>query len=176
MVARRKRNRSQSRSNNRRKRRRGSKRNRNNYKYKGGRGVGSAYESSYVKRRRTPNVHGRGILSALKSLGKFAARNAPTILKGARYLVGKVGNKTLKNIAGSKLLDIGAEKLSENFRGRGVIKRSAVKKQAKIVVRKLVALYGQEGTRKILRKYMASRGRGVVGKVLGGILSTILPF
>lgn len=172
MTTTRKRYRSKGRTRNRRKK--GSKRNRIS-KYVG-RGAGSRYESSNVKRRRTSNVSGRGIVSALKNLGKFAARNAPTILKGARYLASKSGNKTLKSIANSELLDMGADRLSAKFKGRGAMKRSSVKQQAKNVVRKLIALYGEEGTRKILRKYMSTRGRGVVGKVLGNILATVLPF
>lgn len=157
-----------------RRRKTSSKRGRN-YKRRG-RGARSMYESSNVKRRRTSNVHGRGIISKLKSLGKFAARNAPTILKGTRYLANKSGNKILQGIANSELLDMGAEKLSSKFKGRGALKKSSVKRQAKAAIRKLVALYGEKGTRKILQKYMSTHGRGLIGKVIANALKEILPF
>ena len=137
---------------------------------RGGRGVG--YETSSTRRRRTP-ANGRGIGSMLKGIGKFAARNAPAILKGARYLAGKSGNKTLKSLADSQLLDQGSSALSNRFGGRSA---SKLKTQARTVVRKLIRKYGEEGARKILIKYMSTRGRGVVGKVLGGILAKIFPF
>ena len=157
-----------------RRRKTGSKRGRNFGRR--GRGTKSMYESSNVKRRRSSNVHGRGAISKLKSLVKFAARNAPTILKGTRYLANKSGNKVLKNIANSELLDMGAEKLSAKFKGRGALKRSSVKRQAKATIRKLIALYGKEGTRKILQKYMSTNGRGFLGNLLGNTLSKLLPF
>ena len=37
-------------------------------------------------------------------------------------------------------IDLGAEKISQKFKGRGVLKRKTVKQQAKTVVRKLIAL------------------------------------
>lgn len=137
-------------------------------------GRGRNYESSSVRRRRTPA--GRGIASLLKGIGKFAAKNAPKILKGARYLAGKSGNNTLKAIANSELLDDGASLISKRFGGRGAMKNSAVRAQAKNAVRKLIKMHGVEGAKKILRSYVRTRGRGVVGKVLGGLLSSILPF
>ena len=122
-------------------------------------------------------MRGRGIGSLLKGLGKFAAKNAPTILKGVRSMVNKSGNKTLKSIVNSDFLDQGASAISKKFGGRGAVGGGgAIKKQAKSVIRKLIRVYGEEGTRKILRSYMKTRGRGMVGKVLGGILASILPF
>ena len=137
---------------------------------RGGRGVG--YETSSTRRRRTP-ANGRGTGSMLKGIGKFAARNSPAILKGARYLAGKTGNKTLKLLADSQLLDHGASALSNRFGGRGA---SKLKTQARTVVRKLIRKYGEEGARKILRKYMSTRGRGNIGKILGGLFSNVFPF
>ena len=140
------------------------------------RGRGGSYETSSIKRRRTP-TDGRGIGSLLKGLGRFAAKNAPTILKGVRYLANKSGNKTVKDLASSRLLDRGAAEVSKRFGGRGSSsKQNAARSQAKRAVRKLIKLYGVERTRNILRSYVKSRGRGVIGKVLDGLLSTILPF
>ena len=138
------------------------------------------YETSLVKRRRTP-TGGRGIGSLLKGLGKFAAKNAPTILKGARFLADKSGNKTAKSLMSSRLLDRGASELTKRFGGRGgksmmMGGNNSAKRKAKTAVRRLIRRYGVEGTRRILRGYVKSRGRGTVGKVLGGILSSILPF
>ena len=56
------------------------------------------------------------------------------------------------------------------------MKRNAVRRQAKSVVAKLIKLYGREGARKIIASYMSSHGRGFIGKVLGSILGSILPF
>ena len=114
-------------------------------------------DSSMTKRRRTSS--GRGIASVLKSLSKFAAADAPTILKGARYLAGKSGNKNIRRLANSSLLDTGAEFISNRFGGRGAMKRNAVRRQAKSVVAKLIKLHGREGARKIIASYMNSRGR-----------------
>ena len=127
-----------------------------------------------TKLRRTSS--GRGIASVLKSLSKFAAANAPTILKGARYLAGKSGNKNIRRLVNSSLLDTGAEFISHRFGGRGAMKRNAVRRQAKSVVAKRIQLYGREGARNIITSYMNSRGREVIGKVVGSILSSILPF
>ena len=139
------------------------------------RGRGGSYETSLTRRRRMP-TGGRGIGSILKGLGRFAAKNAPQILKGARHLAGKSGNKTLKAIADSELLDAGANTLSKRFEGRGATKANKARAQARNAVNRLIKIYGKEGTRKILRSYMRAHGRGAVGKVLGGILSTIFPF
>ena len=136
-------------------------------------GRGRSFDSSSVKRRRS-KTDGRGLASAFKSIAKFAAKNAPTILKGVRYLSKKSGNKTLQSIAKSKLLDQGADYLSDKFKGRGV--RSSTRKQAKTLVNKMIRLYGRDGTRKILASYMRANGRGVIGKVLANILGSILPF
>ena len=122
---------------------------------RGGRrgGRGTSYETSSTRRRRTP-TRGRCIGSLLKGIGKFAAKNAPTILKGVRYMANKSGNKTIKALANSDLLDQSASAISKKFGGRGSMKSSSVKKQAKDVVRKLIKVYGEEGARKILRSYM----------------------
>ena len=95
-------------------------------------------------------------------------------MKGVRYLSKKSGNKTLQSIANSKLLDQGADYLSDKFKGRGV--RSSTRKQANTLVNKMIRLYGRDGTRKILASYMRANGRGVIGKVLANILGSILPF
>ena len=114
-----------------------------------GRGI---MDSSMTKRKRTSS--GRGIASVLKSLSKFAAANAPTILKGARYLAGKSGNKNIRRLANSSLLDTGAEFISKRFGGRGAMKINAVRRQAKSVVAKLIKLYGREGARKIIATWI----------------------
>ena len=112
----------------------------------------------------------------MKNLGRFAAKNAPTLLKGARFLAEKSGNKTIQSLANSEMLDKAASMASERFGGRGSASKSQAKRQAKTAVAKLIKLYGTEGTRRILRAYVKTKGRGVVGKVLGGLLSTIFPF
>ena len=161
-------------------RRRGGRRSRKSGR-KGRRGVhrsrcsGRGYETSSTRRRRAPTTDGRGIGSILKGIGRFAAKNAPAILKGARYLAGKSGNKTLKSLASSSLLDQGASAISKKFGGRGGGSKQ-LKSPARAVVRKLIRRYGEEGTRKILRKYMSTRGRGAIGKIIGGILGSIFPF
>ena len=156
-------------------RRRGGRRTRKaGRRYRGRRSGRGGYETSSTRRRRAPTADGgRGIASVLKGIGRFAAKNAPAILKGARYLAGKSGNKTLKSLASSSLLDQGASAISKKFGGRGGGK---LKVQARAVVRKLVRRYGEEGARKILRKYMSTRGRGAIGKIIGGILGSIFPF
>lgn len=155
-------------------RRRGKRRTRSSRTYHKGRG---SYNTTSVKRRRAPtNPNGRGIGSALKGLAKFAAKNAPTILKGARFLAKKTGNETIQNIANSRVMDTVARNISKKYGGRGVMKKSSVKRQAKTVIAKMKKLYGDEGTRKIIRSYLKTEGRGAVGNVLGGILSTIFPF
>ena len=162
-------------------RRRGGRRSRKSGR-KGRRGVhrsrrsGRGYETSSTRRRRAPTTDGRGIASVLKGIGRFAAKNAPAILKGARYLAGKSGNKTLKSLASSSLLDQGASAISKRFGGRGGGCSKQLKSQARAVVCKLIRRYGEEGTRKILRKYMSTRGRGAIGKIIGGILGSIFPF
>ena len=145
-------------------------------RHRGRRSGRGGYETSSTRRRRAPTADsggGRGIASVLKGIGRFAAKNAPAILKGARYLAGKSGNKTLKSLASSSLLDQGASAILKKFGGRGGGK---LKVQARAVVRKLVQRYGEEGARKILRKYMSTRGRGAIGKIIGGILGSIFPF
>ena len=144
--------------------------------FKRGRGN---YNTATVKRRRNPptRLSGRGILSHVKKLATFAAKNAPTILRGARYLAKKSGNKTVSNIANSKLLDVAAKNVSKRFGGRGgALKPTAVKRQAKSVVNKLIKLYGAQGAQKILRAYLNTLGRGPVGSVIASVLGSILPF
>ena len=143
----------------------------------GGRGNGMGYETSSTKRRRNPMMRGRGIGMLLKVIGRFAAKNAPTILKGARFFARQTGNKMLNKLINSKALDKGAEMISDKFGGRGAMPiPSSTKRQPKSVVRKLIKLYGVDGARRILRSYVRSRGRGAIGKVIGSILSSILPF
>ena len=74
------------------------------------------------------------------------------------------------------MLDKAAEMASQKFGGRGVMSKNKVKKQAKSAVSKLIKLCGSAGTRKILNAFMKSEGRGAIGKVLGGLLSSIFPF
>lgn len=155
--------------------RRNKRSNRKNKNSKRGRGN---YNTSTVKRRRNPpaNLSGRGIIDHIKKLAKYAAKNAPAILQGARFIANQSGNKTLSKYANSRLLDFAARKVSRKFGGRGVLKPTAVKKQAKTVVNKLIKLYGRQGAQKILRSYMKTVGRGPFGAMLGFALQNILPF
>ena len=145
-----------------------------------GRGT-NMYETSSTKCRRTPTT-GHGIGNFLKGLGKFAAKNSHNKLKGARYLAEKSGNKTLRNIANSELLDKGADFAQGRFGGRGA---STVRGKDRRAVNNLVRKYVKAGARKILRAYVnqakrKSRGKGrgfisTIGKV-ANVLRSILPF
>lgn len=76
------------------------------------------------------------------------------------------------------MADRGARAISNKYGGRGArpIKGNSPRLQAKAVVQKLINIYGKAGTKKILAEYMRTNGRGSIGKILGGILSSILPF
>ena len=155
---------------------------------KRGRG-GMAYNASTTKRRRTPRgAGGRGFKSILKDIGKFAAKNAPHILKGARYLADKTGNKTVKNVMSSSMLDKGADEIVKRFGsggGRGGnMQKSKLKRDAFALVKRLLRRYGNKGTRKILMRYVKSitkakgkrGGRGNIGESVGKFLGSLFPW
>ena len=148
---------------------------------RGGRGGSKRYDSTSVRRRRSPTV-GRGFGNFMKGLTKFAAKNSKNILKGARFLAEKSGKKTLQNIANSELLDKGAEFVEGRFGGRGA---SRVRMRARRAVNALVRKYGKQGARKILRAYVnqakrksRGKGRGVISTIgkIANVLGSILPF
>lgn len=164
-----------------RNRRRGGRRRRRRVRR---RNKGRGYNSTGIRRRRT----GRGVLSNLKKVGRFALKHQDKIIKGARFLAKKSGNKTIQKIANSGLVDKGAQLLQRHFgegntSGRGMSKgrkkKRLSKKKARAAVRSLIRKYGKTKTKRMLNQMVKNGGRGFVGQLIGGLaqgITSLIPF
>ena len=80
-----------------------------------------------------------------------------------RYLSKRNENKNLQKISDSKILDDGANHLSDRFSGRGI--RNSTRRQSKTLINKMIRLYDEEGTTKKLASYIHLNGRGTFDQV-----------
>lgn len=127
------------------------------------------YNSTSVTRHRTGLKRGAGIWSTLKKGARLAAKNAPTILKGARAVAKLTGNKRLQSTINSKLFDRVAAKLANEKPGSGI--KRMTKSTARLVINQMVQIYGITKTRAILNAYLAGNKKG--GSFFKDLIGTI---